>query len=94
MAVSKYVMGVPPQTLGQYVKEELRKVEAAISGLFKKSLMKEQSTVDADNVAATFDDHVVTTGAPGAGGAGALPATPAGYMWVSINGANHLIAYY
>jgi len=38
---------------------------------------------------------MTTTGtAPGAGGAGALPATPAGYMTVKIAGTNRQIAYY
>lgn len=35
-----------------------------------------------------------TTTAPSAGSAGALPATPAGYLTVSINGTDHEIAYY
>ena len=35
-----------------------------------------------------------TTSAPSAGGAGALPATPAGYLTVPINGVNHEIPYY
>jgi hypothetical protein len=36
----------------------------------------------------------VTTTAPSAGGAAALPATPAGYVMVSINGVNRQIPYY
>jgi hypothetical protein len=35
-----------------------------------------------------------TTTAPGAGGAGALPATPAGYMTVTVNGTARKIPYY
>lgn len=34
------------------------------------------------------------TTAPSAGGAGALPATPAGYILIPINGTNRLVAYY
>lgn len=34
------------------------------------------------------------TAAPAAGGAGALPATPLGYMTIEINGASRQIAYY
>lgn len=36
----------------------------------------------------------VTTTAPGAGAGGALPATPAGYLTTTINGAPHKIPYY
>lgn len=36
----------------------------------------------------------VTTIAPSAGAAGALPATPSGYMTVKINGVDRLIPYY
>lgn len=39
-------------------------------------------------------DVDTTTTAPAAGGAGALPATPAGYMTVFINGTARKIAYY
>jgi hypothetical protein len=35
-----------------------------------------------------------STGSPSAGGAGALPATPAGYATVMVNGAPRKIAYY
>jgi hypothetical protein len=35
-----------------------------------------------------------TTTAPAAGGAGALPATPAGYATITINGTSHQIPYY
>jgi hypothetical protein len=35
-----------------------------------------------------------STTAPGAGGAGALPATPKGYAAVTINGASQQIPYY
>jgi hypothetical protein len=35
-----------------------------------------------------------TTSAPVAGGAGALPATPAGYMTINVNGTNRQIPYY
>lgn len=43
-----------------------------------------------------LDLEEVTTGttAPSAGGAGALPATPAGYMTAVINGTTRQIAYY
>lgn len=34
------------------------------------------------------------TVAPGAGGAGALPATPLGYLTVKVNGTDHKIPYY
>lgn len=39
-------------------------------------------------------DTVTTTTAPIAGGAGALPATPAGYMTVYINGTPRKLPYY
>jgi hypothetical protein len=35
-----------------------------------------------------------TTNAPAAGGAGALPATPKGYVTIQIDGTNQQIAYY
>lgn len=35
-----------------------------------------------------------TTTSPSAGGAGALPATPAGYISVSINGTARKVPYY
>jgi hypothetical protein len=35
-----------------------------------------------------------TTTAPSAGGGGALPATPAGYMTVKLNGTDRKIPYY
>lgn len=35
-----------------------------------------------------------TTSAPGAGGAGALPATPAGYAVAMIDGVKRLVAFY
>ena len=38
--------------------------------------------------------HTTTTTAPAAGGAGALPATPKGYVTIQINGSNQQIAYY
>jgi parallel beta-helix repeat protein len=44
---------------------------------------------------ATFDITGASgTTAPAAGGAGALPATPLGYLTVNINGTNRQIAYY
>jgi hypothetical protein len=39
-------------------------------------------------------DASTTTSAPSAGGAGALPATPAGYVTINIGGTNRQIAYY
>jgi hypothetical protein len=39
-------------------------------------------------------DPVTGTTAPGAGGAGALPATPAGYMTVTIGGTVRQVPYY
>ena len=41
-----------------------------------------------------FSPATTSTVAPAAGGAGALPATPKGYMTVSVNGVNQQIAYY
>lgn len=35
-----------------------------------------------------------TTTAPSAGGAAALPATPAGYVMVNVNGVSRQIPYY
>ena len=37
---------------------------------------------------------VTTTTAPSAGGAGALPATPLGYVEINVNGATRKVAYY
>jgi hypothetical protein len=42
----------------------------------------------------TFTGATVGTTAPAAGAGAALPATPAGYVTVSINGTSHQIAYY
>lgn len=42
----------------------------------------------------SIDEVSTTTVAPGAGGAGALPATPAGYVTVIINGVSRQLAYY
>jgi hypothetical protein len=42
----------------------------------------------------TLNPATTTTTAPAAGGAGALPATPAGYVTVNINGVNRQIAFY
>jgi len=39
-------------------------------------------------------DCATTTVAPAAGGAGALPATPAGYVTINIGGTDRQIAYY
>lgn len=39
-------------------------------------------------------DFVTGTSSPSAGGAGALPATPAGYLTININGVNRQIPYY
>jgi hypothetical protein len=44
--------------------------------------------------AINFNAVATTTVAPGAGGAGALPATPAGYATFSIGGVAHKIPYY
>jgi hypothetical protein len=41
-----------------------------------------------------FNPTVTTTTAPAAGGAGALPATPTGYVTVLVNGVNRKVAYY
>lgn len=41
-----------------------------------------------------FGQVASTTTAPAAGGAGALPATPAGYMTINVNGTNRQIPYY
>jgi hypothetical protein len=48
------------------------------------------ATVDKLKIAAAS----VTTAAPVAGGAGALPSTPAGYMNININGTDRKIPYY
>lgn len=44
--------------------------------------------------AQSWSNISTTTSAPSAGGAGALPATPAGYVTVSINGVSRKLAYY
>lgn len=41
-----------------------------------------------------FANATTSTVAPAAGGAGALPATPKGYITVSINGTSQQVAYY
>jgi hypothetical protein len=43
---------------------------------------------------AVMTGATTTTSAPSAGGAGALPATPAGYVTVTINGVNRKLPYY
>ena len=53
----------------------------------------------ADNAGVRFTGTVrmdVATGttAPSAGGAGALPATPAGYMTINVGGTDRKIPYY
>lgn len=42
----------------------------------------------------SFRNHTTTTTAPSAGGAGALPATPTGYITLNVNGTNRQFAYY
>ena len=44
--------------------------------------------------AVTFSGVATTTTAPSAGGAGALPATPAGYMTITVGSTARKIAYY
>jgi hypothetical protein len=41
-----------------------------------------------------FNPSTTTTTAPAAGGAGALPATPTGYVTIVVNGVNRQVAYY
>lgn len=41
-----------------------------------------------------FAGYATTTTAPAAGSAGALPSAPAGYLAVTIAGANHYLPYY
>jgi hypothetical protein len=41
-----------------------------------------------------FNPSTTTITAPAAGGAGALPATPAGYVTIQVNGVNRQVAYY
>jgi hypothetical protein len=41
-----------------------------------------------------LENQAVTSIAPSAGGAGALPATPTGYLSVRINGSSRVIPYY
>jgi hypothetical protein len=41
-----------------------------------------------------FLNHSTTTTAPAAGGAGALPATPKGYVTLNVNGTDQQFAYY
>lgn len=38
--------------------------------------------------------HATTAVAPAAGGAGALPATPTGYVTIQVNGTDRKVAYY
>jgi hypothetical protein len=51
-------------------------------------------TLTLDFLKVNFQNLATTTTAPGAGGAGALPATPAGYVTVTIAGTDRKIAYY
>ena len=61
------------------------KVSCKVSGTEQFSI--QSGTVD-------FANMTTTTTAPSAGGANALPGTPAGYMTVKIGGTNRQIAYY
>lgn len=45
-------------------------------------------------ISPSFNPVTTSTTAPAAGSASALPATPAGYMTATINGASRKIAYY
>lgn len=38
--------------------------------------------------------QTVTTTTPAAGGAGALPVTPAGYLTILVNGVSRVVAFY
>jgi hypothetical protein len=74
--------------------------EAAVTGLVADLAAKAPvasptftGTVTIPGTVALSSSTVGTT-APAAGGAGALPATPLGYVTVNINGTNHQIAYY
>jgi hypothetical protein len=51
-------------------------------------------TGSAANGVLRFLNLATTTSAPSAGGAGALPATPAGYVSITINGTARKIPYY
>jgi hypothetical protein len=42
----------------------------------------------------SFNPTQTTTVAPAAGGAGALPATPAGYVTITVAGVARKVAYY
>jgi hypothetical protein len=42
----------------------------------------------------SFNPSTTTTTAPAAGGAGALPATPAGYVTIIVAGVARKVAYY
>jgi hypothetical protein len=42
----------------------------------------------------SFNPTTTTVTAPAAGGAGALPATPAGYVTILVNGVPRKVAYY
>jgi len=45
-------------------------------------------------LALDLSNQTVTTASPAAGGAGALPATPAGYLGVTINGTARKVPFY
>lgn len=53
-----------------------------------------QDTAQTPSQSETALTGVSSTTAPGAGGAGALPATPKGYLTVRVNGTDQKLPYY
>jgi hypothetical protein len=51
-------------------------------------------TISSPYATITFNPTTTTTVAPAAGSAGALPATPAGYVTIQVNGVARKVAYY
>lgn len=60
----------------------------------RSPLLNTAAQVDGNGSVNIPGTATTTTIAPAAGGAGALPATPAGYVNVVINGTTRKIAYY
>lgn len=60
----------------------------------RSPLLNRAAQVDGNGALNIPGTCTTTTTAPAAGGAGALPATPAGYVNVVINGVTRKLAYY
>lgn len=78
-------------TVPSFPRETQREVKLAFSYLREWLSMLNNAISQKD---VDFTNIPVTTTTPSAGGAGALPATPAGYVIININGTTRKIPYY